>query len=125
MQKRTDTTVIGENTSLKLVKSVDTASAMPGAILTYTVTYTNQSSEPLNSLVINDTTPAFTTFVSASAGAFPNNLTACMKTTPAGGPVPCAAVQPAGGIGALKWIFTGVLQPGASGAVTFQAKIDP
>jgi len=93
--------------TLKLVKTVDNTSAMPGSILTYTVTYTNQGTQPLKNLVVNDAVPAFTTFVSAAAGALPNNLTACIQTTPAGGPVACGTAQAAGGKGPLSWTFAG------------------
>lgn len=124
VQKHTDTTIVSDSTALKLIKAVSSNSALPGSILRYTITYTNQSSQPLNNLVINDATPAFTTFVSASAGAFPGNLTACMKTTPAGGPVSCGNAQPAGGTGGITWNFAGSLQPSSSGSVTFQAQVN-
>lgn len=125
VQTHTDTTIVGDSAALKLVKAVSAGTAFPGAVLTYTVSYTNSSSEPLHDFVINDATPAFTTFISAAAGALPQSLTACTKTTPAGGPVPCAAAQSIGGTGGLAWKFTGVLLPGSAGAVSFDVRVNP
>ncbi|WP_293374439.1 hypothetical protein [Nevskia sp.] len=127
VQTRTDTTTVGDATGAALVlsKTVSSGTASPGTVLTYTITYTNRSTEPLNTIVVNDATPSFTSFVSAAAGPLPASLTACQKTTPAGGPVDCAAVQAPGGRGALRWTFTGSLQPGGSGTVSFQVQVDP
>jgi len=108
---RTDVTT-SASSGLELTKSVDKTTARSGEIITYTVTYKNISTEPLNTFVINDTTPAFTTFVSAATGAFPNNLTAVNLTQPA-----------PGATGAIKWTFTGSLAPGSSGTVTFQVTV--
>jgi uncharacterized repeat protein (TIGR01451 family) len=110
-----DLTTVGAatNSGLRLDKSVDKAAALPGATLTYTVTYTNDSSAPLSNLKINDTTPAYTTFVSATCGSpLPASLTACAVTAPA-----------VGASGAIQWTFTGTLAPSQSGTVTFAVKI--
>lgn len=122
-----DTTVVGDATgaALDLVKTVSSGTAVPGAVLTYTVTYSNRSTLPLSNIVVNDATPPYTRFVSADVGALPASLSACSKTTPAGGPVDCTAAQAAGGRGALSWQFSGSLQPGAAGTVTFQVQVDP
>jgi uncharacterized repeat protein (TIGR01451 family) len=101
------------NAGLRLEKSVDKTTALPGTNLTYTVTFINDSSAPLSNLKINDATPAFTTFVSAACpGALPNNLTGCSVTAPA-----------AGATGDIQWTFTGTLGPSQSSAVTFVVKI--
>jgi hypothetical protein len=66
-------------------------------------------------VVINDTTPAFTTFLSAACpvAALPVNLTACSVN-----------VQPAvGAPGGLQWTFTGNLASGGSTVVTYQVKV--
>lgn len=110
-----DLTTVGAatNSGLRLDKSVDKATALPGATLTYTVTFTNDSTAALSNLKINDTTPAFTTFVSAACGApLPNSLTACTITAPT-----------AGQSGAIQWTFTGTLGPTQTGTVTFVVKI--
>src|SRR5215471_526392 len=111
----TDLTTVGtpSNAGLRLEKSVDKTTALPGANLTYTVTFMNDSSSPLSTLKINDSTPAFTTFVSATCPAvLPNSLTGCSVTTPA-----------VGASGAIQWTFTGTLGPSQTGTVTFVVKI--
>jgi uncharacterized repeat protein (TIGR01451 family) len=110
-----DLTTVGAatNAGLRLDKAVDKAAALPGATLTYTVTFTNDSTAALSNLKINDTTPAFTTFVSAACGSpLPNSLTACTITTPT-----------AGQSGAIQWTFTGTLGPTQTGTVSFVVKI--
>ncbi|MBZ5523328.1 MAG: right-handed parallel beta-helix repeat-containing protein [Acidobacteriia bacterium] len=110
-----DLTTVGApaNSGLRLDKSVDKAAALPGATLTYTVTFTNDSSAALSNLKINDTTPAYTTFVSAACGSpLPASLTACAITVPT-----------VGQSGAIQWTFTGTLSPSQSGTVTFVVKI--
>lgn len=97
--------------------------AKSGETLEYRITYTNNGVSPIGTLSVNDTTPSYTRFGSAQADSTPATLTACQKTTPAnpapGPTVACATAQAAGGTGALSWHFTGVLSPGASGAVLF------
>jgi uncharacterized repeat protein (TIGR01451 family) len=101
------------NAGLRLEKSVDRAQALPGANLTYTVVFTNDSSSPLSNLKIDDGTPAFTTFVSAVCPTvLPNNLTGCTIATPA-----------VGASGNIQWTFAGTLGPSQTGSVTFVVKI--
>ncbi len=111
---RTDFVNVNDNEAgLVLIKTVDKNQALPGAMLTYSVQYQNNGDEPLSSLEITDNTPTYTTFQSASCGTLPNNLTGCTITDPG-----------TGGTGGIKWTFTGTLQPGGSGTVTFIVKID-
>jgi uncharacterized repeat protein (TIGR01451 family) len=113
---RTDTTTVGNSTSsgLRLIKSVNQATALPGATLIYTITYKNESTGPLSTLLINDATPAFTTFLSAACGPIPANLTGCSVTT-----------SPAvGALGSIIWTFTGTLAPTAQGTVTFSVQVN-
>src|SRR5439155_14150702 len=86
-QQRTDTTTVGNPTTagLTLATAVDKATARPGEVLTYTITYTNNSSDALASVIVYDSTPAFTTFVSASNGALPQALTGGTLTAAAAG----------------------------------------
>ncbi|MEB0141501.1 hypothetical protein QN363_21055, partial [Undibacterium sp. CCC2.1] len=65
--------------------------------LEYRISYTNQGSSPIKSLSIADSTPSYTSFVSALAGTTPASLSNCRKQTPAN-PAPaalldCAATQ--------------------------------
>jgi uncharacterized repeat protein (TIGR01451 family) len=101
------------NAGLRLEKSVDKTTALPGTNLTYTVTFMNDSSAPLSNLKINDSTPAFTTFVSAACpGTLPSSLTGCSVTAPA-----------AGATGDIQWTFAGTLGPAQTGTVVFVVKI--
>jgi uncharacterized repeat protein (TIGR01451 family) len=124
----TDRTTVSGSGRLALTKQVQNVTAggayatsdtaLPAQTLQYQVTVENLGSTPVSSLVINDATPAFTTFVAAScpaAAALPPGLTACS-----------VAVQPtAGGTGALQWTFAGTLAAGGQTAVTFQVQITP
>lgn len=120
----TDVTTVGEPSALALKKLVSNFSrggatstsvtASPGEVLQYTLTATNNGGSALSTLVINDATPAFTTFVSAACpGALPAGITGCT-----------IASQPAAGTeGGLQWTFTGTLGPGAQLVVTYQVRL--
>jgi uncharacterized repeat protein (TIGR01451 family) len=120
----TDVTTTGEPTGVnlqKLVKNVTrngttgvSVTASPGETLQYTLTAQNTGASAVTTLVINDATPAFTTYVSAACpGTLPAGLTACsVSTHPA-----------AGGTGALQWTFTGSLSAGAQTSVTYQVQL--
>ncbi|MFT4173271.1 MAG: hypothetical protein QM639_11975 [Rhodocyclaceae bacterium] len=104
--------------------------AKPGDELEYRIVYTNNAPGVITDLAISDTTPAYTTFVSSTAGTTPTALGACSKNTPANPrpapPVDCTTgpAQPVGGTGALHWVFGGGLEAGASGEVLFRVKVD-
>jgi uncharacterized repeat protein (TIGR01451 family) len=113
---RTDITTVGQASSagLNIVKSVDNASVLPGQNLTYTITYTNQSAGLLSSIVISDSAPAYTTYVSGTCGApLPANITLCTVSQ-----------QPApGGTGTVQWTLTGTLVSGATGSVSYTVQV--
>jgi uncharacterized repeat protein (TIGR01451 family) len=113
---RTDLTTVGNPTTagLTLVKSVNKAAAAPGETLTYTVLYSNTSSEPLHNIVIFDSTPAYTTFVAAPVPQLPPNLTGVNITSPA-----------VGASGSIRWTFTGTLGPSQSATVAFTVTVMP
>lgn len=132
-----DSTLV-DNVSLNLFKEVRNVTqsggfgannqAKSGDVLEYRITYTNMTPAVLSGLTINDTTPAFTSFVSSTVGSTPPTLTACAKNTPANpapsGGVACSSGQSAGGTGAVIWRFTGSLPGSGSGQVLFQVKVD-
>nr|WP_232327855.1 DUF11 domain-containing protein [Kibdelosporangium sp. MJ126-NF4] len=68
-QKRTSNTVRNTVASpgYQLTKTVDLAEAIPGDILTYTVTLRNTGVIPVPALTVRDTLPPGTTYVSAEA----------------------------------------------------------
>jgi uncharacterized repeat protein (TIGR01451 family) len=102
--------------------------AKSGETVEYRITYTNNGDAPIRSMTVNDTTPGYTSFLSATTGATPPTLTACAKNTPANAlpaaAVPCATAQPVGGTGPIEWRFTGSVDPGGTGTVLFQVKVD-
>ncbi len=107
------TTVLASGGGLVLTKSVDRANALPGELLTYTITYTNLSNAPLSAIAISDATPAYTVFEDAGCGAPGAGLSACgLSAQPA-----------AGAAGAVSWTMTGALAPGGSGTVTFRVRV--
>ena len=122
----TDTTTVIQQGALTLAKQVNNVSqngsagtsnnALPGNVLQYQLTLYNAGSKPLTQVVVNDATPAYTTFTSAtcpSTSSLPTGLTACTVTT-----------QPAaGGQGAIVWSFTGSLNPGAQAVVSYQVTV--
>ena len=88
--------------------------AKPGDVLEYVITYSNNSSTPVTTVVIGDNTPAFTVFALASCGMpLPAAISACAVTT-----------QPAmGGAGNIQWTLTGALNAGQSGGVIFRVNV--
>ncbi len=107
-----DTTAVGGGggAALSLVKSQDNATPLPGGRIVYTIVYTNQGSGAITSLRINDTTPEFTRFFSATClPPLAAGLTACSVT----------ASPAVGASGAIEWTLSGSLLPSASGQVSF------
>ncbi len=85
-----------------------------GDELMYRIIYSNGASTPLTSLVVDDTTPAFTVRAATAAQSF---------SIPAGLTGP-GFVQPAAGqSGAIKWTFGGSLGAAQQGVVTFNVII--
>ena len=106
------TVEVAELAGLELVKTVDKSSAKPGETISYTVEYKNVSSQPLQNIVINDATPPYTTFSTATFGALPQTLTNCTITAPL-----------VGEGGSIVWSFIGSLLPGSIGTVSFSVII--
>ena len=117
-----DTTTVGAiSAGLVLTKAVDKATARGGDTVIYTLTYQNNSNAPLASIVINDATPSYTTFVSASCvvpplplPALPAAITACTITT----------APAVGAVGTIKWTLTGTLSPASTGKVEYKVIVD-
>ncbi|MEK7322405.1 MAG: hypothetical protein AABZ84_04920 [Pseudomonadota bacterium] len=115
-QSHSDLTTVSNpaEAGLKLTKTVDKNVAQSGEVITYTVSYINNSSAALSNLKINDSTPAYTVFNAASCGALPAGLTVCTLT----------AQPAAGAAGAIEWTFTGTLISGGSGNVGFSVILE-
>jgi uncharacterized repeat protein (TIGR01451 family) len=119
-----DVTTVGAPGTVALTKLVSdvtlggsaatSVNGNPGDTLQYTLTATNNGANSLSTLVISDSTPSFTSYVSAACpGTLPAGITGCSVST-----------QPAAGTsGALQWTFTGSLTSGAALAVTYRVQI--
>lgn len=124
----TDTIKVGQ-ASLELIKRVRNVTlaqtfstsnaALPGHVLEYEIKFLNTTTYPLANFSVQDATPSYTVFVSASCpSVLPSGLISCV--------VPSHATATAPSInssGIIRWNFTGALQAGASGAVTYQVKV--
>ena len=110
-----DTTTVGAGAAaLVLTKTVDKATASPGTNISYTVRYQNNGNTPINTIVISDATPAFTTFISATCGPLPAAISGCV----------IAAAPVVGGIGSIQWQLTGSLSPASAGQVEFVVRLN-
>ncbi|OOY10914.1 hypothetical protein BMG00_17310 [Thioclava marina] len=89
----------------------------PGDILEYRIAVENPTALPASEVKIYDRTPPYTTL----AGAVPSPI--------AVGGMSCTLAEPAanaaGYAGNLRWDCTGLMLPGASGAVSFEVRITP
>ncbi|MBH1970790.1 MAG: DUF11 domain-containing protein [Moraxellaceae bacterium] len=107
---RTDTTTVGLTSTLTLHKSVDKATAAPGETITYTITYSNNGTQPIGNIVVHDSVPAFThSPVATCVMPLPANITVCTPaiTTPS-----------------IQWNMTGTLAPSQQGQVRFSTTLD-
>ncbi len=109
-----DRTTVMDAGTLRIVKSVSSGTALPGDLITYTITYTNLGPAPVSAIEIQDMVPGYTMFQSAGCGGLGSGLSACGVTTQ----------PPLNGTGPLRWTLTGALDPGATGSVTFQVQVE-
>ncbi|SEK82579.1 conserved repeat domain-containing protein [Roseateles sp. YR242] len=86
---------------------------MAGDLITYTITFSNLSTEAIVSLKVTDATPAYTVFQSAACGTMPLPTLTCS-----------ISAQPAvGANGRVEWTIGGALNSGLSGTVTLVVKL--
>ena len=125
---RVDLTTVGPPAAagLRLVKAVNQTSALPGATIVYTITYTNLSSEPLANIIVRDAVPTYTqapvaccinpggSCLGTPATPFPTAISACVANV--GGATPGSSIT---------WPLTGTLLPGQSGSVKFSVQVQP
>jgi mucin-19 len=120
---RQDVTTVVLNGGLTLTKSVRNITqggtagtnntAKPGDVLEYIVTYTNTATAPVSMIVVTDTTPVFTTFVSATCNTpLPAALTSCNFAAPA-----------VGASGNVVWTLNGSLNAMQTGSVAFRVSV--
>jgi uncharacterized repeat protein (TIGR01451 family) len=109
-----DVTTITFANGLVIAKSVDRATAQPGAFLVYTITYSNPGTVPLSNIVIRDATPPWTVFDAAGCASLGSGITGCVLSQ-----------QPAAGAtGSVAWTLAGALAPGGSGSVSFRVRVN-
>ncbi|HNL79352.1 MAG TPA: hypothetical protein PKL69_03250, partial [Agitococcus sp.] len=132
----TDTTnVIGGQIRLDKEQALDAAcdgnadaaftnaniNALPGACIMYRIVATNEGVSPVTSVLINDTTPSFTTLFDKVVGG-----TVTTATTPVvtGGTVNTVPTKPADGAAGALQANVGKLNGTQSATFTFSVKID-
>ena len=92
------------------VYTLTTNQAKPGDELHYRLFFSNPGLDSITDVIINDTAPPFTSYVSGSA---------LCDSTPAG-----MVCTPAVNGSDVEWVLNGVLSAGASGEVSFKVLID-
>ena len=92
--------------------------AAPGDVLRYRLIFRNQGSNPLTEVIVTDSTPAYSALNAAATcpAALPAALSACALSAPDGS-------NGSGYQGGLQWQFTGELQPGGQGAVSYDVRV--
>lgn len=115
--------------SLELIKKVRNVTlaqtfstnnaALPGHVLEYEIQFLNTTSHDLANFSIHDATPSYTVFLSANCpSVLPAGLITCVVPSYSTGSAPSV-----NSTGIIRWDFTGVIQAGTSGAVTYQVKV--
>ncbi|WP_421773049.1 hypothetical protein [Gracilimonas sp.] len=109
-----DIAIVGDDseTGLKINKTVDKPEAFPGESITYTLTYTNNSTQAISQINIQDATPAYTTFLSATCAEIPTEITSCTISDPG-----------VGNSGQITWEFSGDLPVGKRMLVRYSVLI--
>jgi uncharacterized repeat protein (TIGR01451 family) len=102
---------------LTVVKAVDRASAAPGDVLTYTVSFTSSGVTDAHHVVVVDAVPADTVYVLGSA----TGAGALIEFSHDGG-ISFDATESAP-ITHLRWTLAAPLAPGDSGTATFRAVV--
>ncbi|MCP5176768.1 MAG: hypothetical protein H6997_04330 [Moraxellaceae bacterium] len=90
--------------------------ALPNTLIEYQIVYSNPSSNVVSNIVINDMTPSFTTFRSASCRTTPPSVLCSVSSSPT-----------VGGVGAIQWNIANNplgLGSGQSGDVRFCVRVD-
>jgi len=112
----TVTDTVTSSHTLEVVKSAQPSLVQAGALLTYTLAYTITGDEPVYGVVVSDTVPENTTFVTAT---LPHNLVGSTVFWPLGDFLP-----PGSGITQATGVLTLVVQvasPLVSGTVIYNA----
>ena len=103
--------------AVTLVKSVDRATAKPGEVLTYSITYTGGGSANAFAVTVTDAVPAQAVYVAGSASGAGTTITYSHD----GGTTYTAS--DAAPVTHIKWVRTSPLAPGGSGTASFRAAV--
>ena len=96
------------------------ATAKPGDVIRYTILVRNTGGAPVNTVVVSDTTPAFTTYSTNNSAGVADPASFKIGTAAA----VAATSAPANGVaGTIKWTIP-TLNPGEVATVTFNVKIN-
>ncbi len=95
--------------------------ALPGACIMYRIVATNEGVSPVTSVLINDTTPSFTTLFDKLVGGAVTTATTPVVT---GGTVNTVPTKPADGAAGALQANVGTLNGTQSATFTFSVKID-
>ncbi len=96
------------------------AVAKPGDVIRYTITVRNTGGAPVNTVVVSDTTPAFTTYSDTNSAGTADPASFTIGTAAA----VAATSAPTNGVaGTIKWTIP-TLNPGEVATVTFNVKIN-
>ncbi|HEX4822849.1 MAG TPA: hypothetical protein VFV19_00905 [Candidatus Polarisedimenticolaceae bacterium] len=112
----TDTITIA-TPSVTLVKSVDRATAKPGDVLTYSITYTGGGSASALAVTVTDPVPAQVAYVAGSASGAGTTIT---YSHDGGTTYDASDAAP---VTNIKWVRTSPLAPGGSGTASFRAAV--
>jgi LPXTG-site transpeptidase (sortase) family protein len=96
-----DTTPVEAAPDLRISKTDGGVSTMPGAVLTYTLTYTNVGNQGATGVILTETVPAHTTFTGSGWTCIPDN-----------------------NAGSVCTFSVGALNAGASGSATFVVTVN-
>jgi len=103
--------------SITLVKSRDKATAPPGGVVTYTLTYTAGGTASSFGVTIVDEVPANTTYVTGSATGASTTIT---YSHDGGGSYDALETVP---VTHIRWQRTSPMSPGGSGTTSFKAAV--
>ncbi len=129
------TTVIDPLTRVVLNKAVNKTEALPGDILLYTLTYTNNTGGDVTALKIQDAIPNYTTLdkwccaelgaktCSDTPGDWATSTANCTVTCAYGTTLTACASGQGSGL-RIQWEFTGTLSNNTEGDIKYSIKID-
>lgn len=102
---------------ITLVKSVDRSDAVPGDVITYTVTYTSDGNADAHTVTLVDPIPPPTVYVAGSASGTGATIE---FSHDGGGTFDTSEALP---VTHVRWSFPSPMPPGVSGSVSFQVLV--